>query len=233
MKQSKKNIIVHITKKYESLYSILSENSLRLSFSSENFYYNNKPVSKAAHPMVCFSEFDPRTINLQKITYGSYGIAFSKDWARLNNIGPVLYVSQTSIAAKGMKELLIARRKTGDGMLPSNLRLSIMEVKSFMKNETGPNSSENTKNFDFKAENEWRFIPEKAAIRNYFISQNQRTYKRNKDKHNERLKAFPLKFKSNDIVRIYVADQSEISHLSNTFGLSKKLFAVSKWTEKR
>jgi len=57
------NIIVHTTGNIENLRSILTSKSLKLSFSSENFSFKNKVVSKAAHPMVCFSEYNPETIN--------------------------------------------------------------------------------------------------------------------------------------------------------------------------
>ncbi|MFD2561169.1 abortive infection system antitoxin AbiGi family protein [Aquimarina rubra] len=226
------NIIVHITEEYKSLFSILSERSLRLSFSSENFYFKDKAVSKAAHPMICFSEYNPKTINQERITYGSYGIGFSKKWARNNNIGPVLYVSQTSVAAKGMKELLTARRKTKEGRLPRKLRLSIMEVKCFMKNEIGYNSFSGELDFDFKAENEWRYIPKKIAIDNYLISQNQRTYLKNKDKHNEKLKKYPLQFNLNDIGLVYVSNKSEKIELSEKFGLEKEKIRISEWNKK-
>ena len=111
MNKKFENIIVHTTGSIENLKSILMSKSLKLSFSSEDFSFKKKVVSKAAHPMVCFSEYNPETINNQVITYGKYAIGFSKKWAREKNIGPVLYVSETSIAAKGMNELLKARRK--------------------------------------------------------------------------------------------------------------------------
>jgi len=232
MKNKSEKIIIHITKEYYTLKNILSSNSLKLSFSIENFYFNNRVVSKAAHPMVSFSEYDPLTINNKKITYGKYGVGFSKDWAKANNIGPVLYVGPTSVAAKGMRDLLIARRKTGNERLPGKVRLAIMEVKSFMKNEKGYNSYLKQGNFDFKSENEWRYIPRKSQIDNYLISQNQRTYLRNKDKHNKMLEKYPLRFKMEDIKIVYVTNQSEKDELIKDFGLKTELIKISNWKTK-
>lgn len=223
------SLIIHITKEFENLKNILSSKSLTLSFSCENFYWNGKPISKAAHPMICFSEYDPETIDSKTITYGKYGIGFSKIWAREKNIGPVLYVSESSVAAKGMKDLLIARKKTKEDKLPRKLRLAIMEVKCFMKNEKGLNSHNGKPNFDFKAGNEWRYIPKKSEINNYLISQNQRTYIENKDKHNEKLKKFPLEFELSDIESIYVSNKAELDIIKDKFNISETRIIVAKW----
>jgi len=232
MEDKSENKIIHITKEFETLKRILSSNYLKLFFSIEDFLFNDKIVSKAAHPMISFSEYKLSTINNEKITYGKYGLGFSKEWAKVNNIGPVLYVGPTSIAAKGMKDLLIARRKTKNEKLPGKIRLAIMELKTFMKNEEGYNSYFKQENFNFKSENEWRFVPKKSQIDNYLISQNQRTYLRNKDKHNKMLEKYPLKFRKEDIQIVFVSNQSERDELAKIYYLKKELIKISKWKTK-
>lgn len=229
MRSKSENNIIHITEKFRTLKLILSSNSLKLSFSSEDFYYNNIVVSKAAHPMISFSEYNVSTIDKERITYGKYGVGFSKEWAETNNIGPVLYVGSTSVAAKGMKELLKARRKTNSEKLPGKIRLAIMEVKTFMKNKKGYNSKLEQENFDFKAENEWRYVPRKLDIDSYLISQNQRTYLKNRDKHNKMLEKYPLGFKREDIQFVFVSNQSEKDELIKTFGLDIETIKISNW----
>ncbi|PLB19946.1 MAG: DUF2743 domain containing protein [Flavobacteriaceae bacterium FS1-H7996/R] len=179
--------------------------------------------------MISFSEYNISTIDNERITYGKYGIGFSKDWAKNNNVGPVLYVGTTSVAAKGMNILLKARRKTNNEKLPGKIRLAIMEVKTFMKNEKGYNSKFKEENFDFKAENEWRFVPRKSDIDNYLISQNQRTYLKNRDKHNKMLEKYPLRFKREDIQILFVSNASEKDELINTFGLDVEIIKISNW----
>lgn len=200
-------LIVHFTAKFESLYNILNELGLRLGFCSEDFRYRETVYSRAAHPMVCFCEFDEGTEI--KSSYGKYGVGFTKEWARKNNIGPVLYVSNESAAAKGIGSLLKARRKNDGKYLPRAVKLAIMEIKCFVKNETGRNDKLQQANFDFKAENEWRYVPTKKQIGNYLISQNQRTYLKNKTKHNDKLSKYPLLFKLNDVAIIFVRTKSE------------------------
>ena len=226
------NLIIHITKNFEFLKSILSSNSLKLFFSSEDFAFIGKVISKAAHPMISFSEYNLEDINSKIITYGNYGVGFTKEWAYRNNIGPVLYVGQSSVAAKGMKDLLIARRKTKNDKLPGRVRLAIMEVKTFIKNEKGLNSNLNQKDFDFKAENEWRYVPKKVEINNYLISQNQRTYIRNKDKHNKMLEKFPLKFKRDDLKVVFVSNQTEKDELIKKFDIKVDIIQIANWKNK-
>jgi hypothetical protein len=223
-------LIVHTTGNIQNLKSILESKSLKLSFCCEDFYFYKKAISKAAHPMICFSEYNSLTINQETITYGRYAIGFSKNWARAKRIGPVLYVSDTSTAAKGMKDLLIARKITSiDKKLEPKLRLAIMEVKSFMKNEKGYNSYSNQYNFDFKSENEWRFVPQKKEIKDYLISQNQSTYLKNKIKHNNKLEEFPLRFELNDVKVIYVANTKEKNDIIKLFGIIPEIVKIAKW----
>jgi len=94
------NIIIHVTGSLEALKSILKSSSLRLSYSKENFCIGTQKISSAAHPMVCFCEYHIKELNSKTITYGKYGIAFSKAWALKKRISPVLYIDGKSLAAR-------------------------------------------------------------------------------------------------------------------------------------
>lgn len=220
--------IIHITKEYSVLERILSSKSFILSFSKENFYYGGKVISQAIHPMVCFSEYCSEEIDSKIITYGKYGVGFDKEWARKKKIGPVLYISQTSLAAKGMASLLKARRNQN---LPNNLRLPIMELKCFIKNEIGFNGHTKDREFDFKAENEWRYVPKKAEIDNYYISQNQSIYKNNKEILNKISLKYPLKFKLEDIKVVFVLNQTELNLIHEKFKIDKNIIKIAGWRE--
>jgi len=223
------NKIIHITSGFDVLKNILSSKSLNLSYSQESFCDSSKTISRAVHPMVCFSEYNIDEIDTKKITYGRYGLGFSKDWARKKKIGPVLYVSQNSLAAKGMSKLLIARRNLPKSKLPKNLRLAIIELKCFMKNEQGYNSHFGVDNFDFKSENEWRYVPEKRIISNFHISQKQNVYEMRKDEYNRRLLEYPLKFKLSDIEVIFVTSEQEVIEIARTFRIDKGRIKISGW----
>jgi len=222
------NKIIHITRDFNSLKNIIATRSLRLSYCKENFYANNRNISLAVHPMVCFSEYNIDEINSKKITYGRHAVGFSKKWARKNKIGPVLYVSQSSLAAKGMKTLLEARQGKCSSKLPSNLRLPIMELKCFIKNEQGHNRHYKKDNYDFKSENEWRYVPEKSKINGNLISQNQSVYMKDINGYNEKLLEFPLRFEIRDIEVLFVLNESE-AELCLEYGVPRSTIRISKW----
>ncbi|MFW8602538.1 abortive infection system antitoxin AbiGi family protein, partial [Desulfobacterota bacterium M19] len=135
--QSNHKLIIHITNTFQRLLNILNSTSLKLSYSSEDFYVGAKKISSAAHPMVCFCSCRLNEINSKIITYGKYGISFSEDWAIKNKISPVLYIDGNSLAAKGLGNLLRARQNSNNNILPKHLRLPIMEIKCFTKNVIG------------------------------------------------------------------------------------------------
>ena len=152
-------MILHITEKYEDLLSILKSCSFKLKYCGEYFGDKNKVISSAAHPMVSFSDYTEEELATRKISYGDYAVALTKEWARENGLNPVLYVEKYSQVAVGLAGLLRARQKRGKDEVPIKLRLPIMQVKCFVKHETGYNSHFNKDNFCFKDENEWRYVP--------------------------------------------------------------------------
>jgi len=168
--------IIHFTSEFNTLKNIIKTNTLNLYYSKEDFYLGNKKKSSAAHPMISFSEYDVSNINNKNITYGNFGIAFKKNWIDKNKIHPVLYIDNNSIVAKSLSDLLKARRKNANTQLSSKVRLSIMTIKCFTKNTKGYNSYFNLKDFDFKNENEWRFVPTKKQIDGKLISQDKGKY---------------------------------------------------------
>ena len=162
------------------------------------------------------------------ITYGKYGIAFSTDWALKNRISPVLYIDGSSMAAKGLATLLRARRNK-EKTIPKELRLPIMEIKCFTKNVRGFNSYLKIDDFDFKNENEWRYVPRKKDIGGNLISQNKSTYLKNPELHNKRLLKYPLVFRSADIEMVFVSTAFEAKQISSEFQIDSKKVQVSKW----
>jgi hypothetical protein len=111
--------------------------------------------------------------------------------------------------------------------------LPIIEIKCFIKNEQGFNCHFNIKDFDFKSENEWRYVPEKVEINNRFISQNVNVYEKEKEIYNEKLLRFALKFDIKDIEVVFVSNESEIVTLNTELGIPSEIFMVSKWKDNR
>lgn len=224
-----KQLIIHATGSLEALKSILISSSLRLSYSKENFCIGSQKISSAAHPMVCFCQHNANELNTKTITYGRYGISFSTDWGLKKRISPVLYIDGNSLAAKGLATLLKARQNKMNSALPKYLRLPIMEIKCFTKNVRGYNSYLKQENFDFKNENEWRYVPRKSDIGGFLISQNQSTYLKNQDWYNAKLLPYPLKFNASDIEIVFVATKDEVAQISREFSIDSSKIQVSNW----
>ena len=225
------SILIHATRSFSSLVSIISSSSLRLSYSKEDFCIGAKNISSAAHPMVCFCEYKKNRLMQEVITYGRYGVAFTKDWGLKKRVSPVLYVDDNSLAAKGIATLLKARQNK-EAKIPSHLRLPIMEIKCFTKNVQGYNSFFNKNNFDFKSENEWRYVPRKSDIDNNLISQNQSTYRKNPEKYNKKLLPYPLRFNHSDVDTIFVSNEKEVQLIRNLFSFSSSNIEVSTWNDR-
>ncbi|SKA94219.1 Putative abortive phage resistance protein AbiGi, antitoxin [Thiothrix eikelboomii] len=223
-------MLIHFTKELSNIISILESSSFMLGYCSEYFGEKNQIVSSAAHPMVCFSEFTDSELSSKTITYGKYAIAMKKTWAITNELSPVLYIERNSQAAVGLASLLKARQKHGKDAIPKNLRLPIMQIKCFTKHETGYNSYFDHDNFCFKDENEWRYIPTKEKIGGGYISLNRKTFINNKEKYNNRLKPYPLRFEYSDIEFIYVKTDEEIKMIIEKFNQLKSKLKHSEWT---
>ena len=225
--------IIHFTSEFETLKTILSSSSLRLFYCKEDFYLGDKKASSAVHPMVSFSEFIVKTIDKKKITYGKFGIGFKKAWAVKNKLHPVLYVDNNSLIANSLADLLVARRKNATTELAPNIRLAIMTIKCFTKNANGYNSYFKVDDFDFKSENEWRYVPTKKQIDGNLISQTKSKYLEKPDYYNNKLKDYSLKFSLADIEYLFVSTEQQRQNILKLISIDKDKIKISKWTTQR
>jgi hypothetical protein len=221
--------IIHFTSDFEKLKSIIVSQSLKLNYCKEDFYLGDKKISSAAHPMISFSEYEISTINDEKITYGRFGIALSQSWIEKHRIHPVLYIDKNSILANSLADLLKARRKNAKTQLAPHVRLSIMTIKCFTKNAKGFNSYFNRPNFDFRKENEWRYVPTKKQIGGGLISQDRSKYMVNQDYYNKKLEPYSLKFGIKDIEWIFVESNEQLSEIIKLLPIEKQKVKLSNW----
>jgi Putative abortive phage resistance protein AbiGi, antitoxin len=222
--------IIHFTRTFDTLKSILTDSSFRLFYCRKVLYLGDNIASSAVHPMVSFSEQIIKTINKKNITYGKFGIGLKQIWVIKNRLHPVLYFDKNSLVAKALTDLLKARRKNGKLELAPNVKLSIMTIKCFTKNAVGYNSFFDMTDFNFRAEKEWRYVPTKAQINNGLISQTKKIYDKKPDYYNDKLRNFPLKFQITDIEHIFVETEKQKNELITSFGIDTNLIKLSKWT---
>lgn len=227
-----KNLIIHFTASLDTVKSILQSKSLKLTYSKEDFYMGHKKVSSAAHPMICFSQCQTDELKNKEITYGKYAIGFTDIWAIKNRISPVIYINQNSMAANGLGRLLQARRNKLN-KLPKELRLPIIQLKCFTKNERGYNSNLKKIDFNFKDENEWRFVPKKIDIGNGLISQDKSRYLKQPKEYNAKLLPWPLKFNKSDIEVVFVASIEEKKQIIESFPLLNNIVKIYSWKHEK
>jgi len=146
-----------------------------------------------------------------------------------NRVHPVLYIDKNSLVAESLADLLVARRITEKDKLSSNLKLSIMNIKCFVKNSIGFNSYLNKKNFNFKKENEWRYVPTKKQIDGKLISQSRTKYLERQDYYNKKLEAYPLEFFADDIDCVFVKNNVQAKEIFKLFNLETGKIRISKW----
>jgi hypothetical protein len=202
---------------------------LRLHYCKEEFCIGDKKISRAAHPMISFSEYDVMQLSLKKITYGKFAIAFSQSWVEKHRIHPVLYIDKNSIVGNSLADLLKARRKNANTQLAPNIRLSIMTIKCFTKNAVGFNSYLNKPDFNFRDENEWRFVPTKQQIGGKLISQDRSKYLAKQNFYNKQLEDYPLKFNPEDIEFIFVESNTQKEEILKRFPIEKAKIKISNW----
>lgn len=224
----KKNII-HFTNKLDYLIDILNSGGFKLAYCGEIFNVNGRRISSAAHPMVCFSGYSENDLKNRNVTYGRYGIQMKQSWVQSKKVTPVLYVDESSQVALSLGKLLKARQGREQFKLPDELRLPIIQLKCFTKNARGYNSYFKIHNFPFHEENEWRFVPTIAELKDAKLSQNLSTYMKSKVKHQLDLSGHKLDFSLDDIELIYVQHEYEIHQISMLVGSTPPI-KVSPWT---
>ncbi len=220
-------MIIHFTNQFNKLISIISSKSFLLRYCGEYFGdKQGKVVSRAAHPMVSFSDYDHEELQNKEITYGGYGIALNKTWAVENGLTPVNYIEKNSPVALGLIALLRARQLD---TLPNNLRLPVIQLKCFTKHVYGYNSHFKRDDFYFKYENEWRFVPTIQQIGGGRISVDYSKYKRKEEFYNDKIASYSLKFIYENIRYIYVQNTSERDELVGVYGFPLSKVRIAAW----
>jgi len=207
------NSIIHYTKSYEVLTTILKE-GLKIKYCLEELSLNGGG-SFAAHPMVSFCDIPLSDSKQHFATYGKYGIGLSKEWAIKNCINPVIYIDKNSHFALTINKLLKERRKSNT-KLSENLKTEILRIKSYAKNysETLHRNSIKTPDFRFYDEREWRLVPSDEILNGAPFSVSRKFYLKNKAKYNKKLSGIRIKFEPVDISYIIVENTKQIRQMT-------------------
>jgi len=213
--------IIHYTGNINNIKGIINDSSLRLKYCNENIVFDSDDQMSVAFPMVCFCDL-PLSLAKDHITkYGSYGIGFSKEWARKNQLNPVLYLEQGStlsiyLSKQTDKILDAIHSKESFSKEDMDELYKFAHVLGFCKNHIGLLSRKGKKeiqDYVFYDEREWRYIPSQETLEESEMVVSGPAYAKNKDKFNSKLKGKSLLFDHNDISYIIVKTDKDIPEI--------------------
>jgi hypothetical protein len=201
------NSIIHYTKKLKTLKAILKDGAFKIKYCDEFLEIGKRRPdaqfgSKLAHPMISFCDIPLSHAKKHFKAYGEFGIGLSKEWAFKNKVNPVLYIDRHSLVAETIHKLIKAK----------TLSSIMYQIKCYSKNYTGTVciKGKEISEYKFYDEREWRLVPPKNEIQAP-ISIKSEDYQADKNKYNEKIATYRLKFAPNDISYIIVKYTSQIS----------------------
>ena len=176
--------------------------------------WNTKDI---AIPMFCFCDIPLSQIKDHIDEYGHYGIGVSKDFARVNRITPVTYLSQDSF----MMDKLFYFITTFDTPSFNHKQMKVEELMLYyVKKVSGYNSDDELQR-KFYDEREWRYIPQISHDVHLELLTGDYDEKEKVNEYSERTKNCKIMLKTNDISYIIVNDESEVKEVIKV--LQKKL----------
>ena len=169
------NTLFHFTQ-FDTLKSIIKTSGFWAKYSLENFY-TSIPKSSDYNctyiPMVCFCDLKLTQLSNTSISkhtkyFGGYGIGFNKTWGIKNNISPVSYIHNNSIAFSTISGI-ISQINTDNNDYSEQLIIELGEVVKFLKPYQGYHQKGKKKSglITYYDEREWRYIPKSKGIKHF------------------------------------------------------------------
>lgn len=204
--------LFHFTKSPDALKSIL-KNGFWPRYSLEDFSWYNAEMGQISYPMVCFCDIPLSRLDDHVGFYGEYGIGMAKQWARMNGLNPVIYLSHPTTVSTALARLFNSNPHATGGYYPEcagDINSIISLIKPVDGNiMVGPVPTKK----EFYQENEWRYVPNVSVIRQWITKEehlNPLTLNAHNDaaKNNQVLQITPK-----DIKYIFVKYDADIPNI--------------------
>lgn len=198
--------LFHFTTKPDYLFKIL-ENCFTPRYYPEVIDIKGMTKSEIAIPMVCFCDIPLSQIKNHIDTYGEYGIGMSKNWAKKNNLNPVIYLEKDSILTSSIVSEIKATIKNG------NIDKSkILNVIRYIKSYQGEfrRKGKIITGVKFYDEREWRYVPKSDSKLKFWLTAKELVDDAILAEGNLKLQDFTLDFEIDDIKYIIIKNESEI-----------------------
>lgn len=227
------NTIFHFMEKSEFLKSKLQECALIPRYNEEKLGYLKIDLPQIVYPMICFCDIRLNKIEQHTINYGSYAIAFSKEWGLNHNIQPIHYINTNSAIIDDFRQAYNSALNIDiNNIYVNNLENYLFSHLLYMKplNEYFTGTSEKNTH-SFQDECEWRYVPklDNAQTELQLIYTNI-SDKTTRDKFSEALSSVKecyLLFKYSDIKYLIVPSENEKNEFIE-YILSDKILASEK-----
>lgn len=172
MPKPKSSTLFHFTKTLDNLEGILI-NGFFPRYSPEDMeWVKDSKMKFIAFPIVCFCDISLLRITEHVEFYGSFGIGMDKDWALLNGLNPVLYVTGTSPVSQSIPKAVesgnVVRKKSNDDSYLNHARCTVAFTKP-ISGTTLVNNKPVPK--DFYPESEWRYLARDGGVIEYLLQE--------------------------------------------------------------
>lgn len=169
-----------------------------------------------AIPMFCFCDIPLSQIKdhiNEERGYGNYGIGVTKDFARVNKITPVIYLSQGSFFMN--KILYFISNKLQEPA--TNLKkINFEELMLYYIKKVGGYNSFSEHKRKFYDEREWRYIPQISQDVHIELLTGKYDKQKITQEYSERTKSCKLQLKPEDISYLIVKNESDITDIIKT-----------------
>ena len=159
-----------------------------------------------AFPSVCFCDIPLARIDEHVSFYGEYGLGLPKEWAMVNGLNPVQYLSGSNELTRQIKML--------------NEHASAKATMRYIKSHAKPiegNMIVSGKPVlkEFYQESEWRYVPTHENVKAYISGKALHDTEKTNTANLATKEHCMLKFSPGDIKYIFVKSDSDIPEVSN------------------
>lgn len=215
--------LFHFVSKFEYLLNILKHKKVSPRYCKEDFrFLKLGAVKDLAFPMSCFCNIGLQRLGSHMECYGSFGVAFPKEWCMKKSFQPVHYLNEESPLAKDARAAFKAAQKTlvrdalgEEEALANYLLHQLMYFKPYQGSTIYRVDGARHRRC-FADECEWRYVPDLSSsdmpmvisedwkINSYILGYNEAL---------ERIEGASIKFEYYDLKYVMVGDSSEYMRL--------------------
>lgn len=160
------NALFNFMKELKYLKIILNNSAIIPRYFEENINYLGLDIGKISIPVTCFCDINLQRILPHAVKYGSYGIAFHKEWCIEKGIQPVHYVNENSNMIEDFRTAFSSASNCDNNNIEiGNLENYLFSHLLFMKPICGDMTrNKEESHLNFHDEREWRYVPKISEL---------------------------------------------------------------------